>query len=87
MSAQESVVAEALPGVFALPDVDDAEALGGRTRDMQDEAVGCGIHEPRGDPFVVLPARRNVLHECVRHVTSSCLVAQSRSGVTVAGCG
>jgi hypothetical protein len=33
---RESVVAEALPSILASPDVDDAEAVVGRTGDMQD---------------------------------------------------
>ena len=58
---------EAAPGLFALPDLDDAKTLVGTAGGVQDQPVGQGVLDVRCEPLVALPARSDVLDECVRH--------------------
>ena len=53
--------------IFALPDLDDAKALVGSAGGVQDQPVGQGVLDVRCEPLVALPARSDVLDQCVRH--------------------
>src|SRR5450631_4403139 len=71
---------EALPGLLAVPDVDDAEALVGWAGEVQDQAVRGRIGQPDSDALILLLARGDFLHERVCHRSSLLLcVAWSRS--------
>src|SRR5205807_1180445 len=62
---------EALPGLLALPDVDDAKALIGRAGNVEDQPVGWRLDRWSRHPLVLLPGGRDILHEGVRHSSSS----------------
>jgi hypothetical protein len=45
---------KALPGLLAFPELDRANALVGRAREVQDQASRGGIHQPGGHPLVLV---------------------------------
>src|SRR5437762_5944323 len=63
----EPLGSEALPGLLALPDVDDAKALIGGPSDVQDQPVGWRLDGRSRHPLVLLPGGRDILDEGVRH--------------------